>query len=435
MSSAAERHAGEALRSLLHHPLRTLLAALTSAAAVAVVANVISLAQGFDRDIRDDVSQFGSRTVDLVRAPVLGLRPGRERFGRTYVEAVREAVGDRAVAIVPRAHRVRDVSVVGEDAEPVEAVTVVEAPTGLAATIDVELAAGRWWRADDVVPGAPATGAVVDEAIARELLGGREGARNVRDPGVLVGREIRVGTGEEARSVRVIGVLGDPMRYRALFEEMDAGRSTRLLGSSLLAFRCVYLPADPEGDDVDLTGISVVARSSDEVPQLAKQLEAVMKSVFTPATRPALGVIVRQQWMQALGGATQAGAFVGNLVWILVALVAAVLLATMNLVTVRERFDELAIRRVEGARRRDVALQVTLESMGTSFVGGLLGLPLGALAARVLAHIVHFPFRFDLRYAGVAVGVAVGIGALAALLPAWRAASIDPARVLARRLR
>ncbi|MEZ6008444.1 MAG: hypothetical protein R3F05_11865 [Planctomycetota bacterium] len=61
MSSAAERHAGEALRSLLHHPLRTLLAALTSAAAVAVVANVISLAQGFDRDIRDDVSQFGSR--------------------------------------------------------------------------------------------------------------------------------------------------------------------------------------------------------------------------------------------------------------------------------------------------------------------------------------------------------------------------------------
>ena len=108
---------------------------------------------------------------------------------------------------------------------------------------------------------------------------------------------------------------------------------------------------------------------------------------------------------------------------------------TMNLVTVRERFDELAIRRVEGARRRDVALQVTLESMGTSFVGGLLGLPLGALAARVLAHIVDFPFRFDLRYAGVAVGVAVGIGALAALLPAWRAASIDPARVLARRLR
>ena len=118
MSSAAERHAGEALRSLLHHPLRTLLAALTSAAAVAVVANVISLAQGFDRDIRDDVSQFGSRTVDLVRAPVLGLRPGRERFGRTYVEAVREAVGARAVAIVPRAHRVRDVSVLGEAAEP-----------------------------------------------------------------------------------------------------------------------------------------------------------------------------------------------------------------------------------------------------------------------------------------------------------------------------
>ena len=64
MSSAAERHAGEALRSLLHHPLRTLLAALTSAAAVAVVANVISLAQGFDRGadrFRPIANLYGSR--------------------------------------------------------------------------------------------------------------------------------------------------------------------------------------------------------------------------------------------------------------------------------------------------------------------------------------------------------------------------------------
>ncbi|MGE0190764.1 MAG: ABC transporter permease [Planctomycetota bacterium] len=436
MSGRAARHVGQALRSLAHHPLRTLLAAVTSAAAVAVVANVISLSQGFDRDIRDDVAQFGARTVDLVRAPVLGLRPGRERFGRTYVEAVREDLGSLALAIVPRAHRVRDVALpVGAGARVLGGVTVVEAPTGLAATVDVELVAGRWWREDEVAPRDQARVAVVDEAIARELLAGLHGDREVQEPGDLVGRELRVGAADDAPTVEVIGVLRDPMRYRALFEEMDAGRSTRLLGSSLLAFRCVYLPADPEREDLDLTGISVVARSPTDVPAVAERLEQVIATVHDPATRPALGVIVRRLWMEALGGATQAGAFVGNLVWMLVALVAAVLLATMNLVTVRERFDELAIRRVEGARRRDVATQVTFESMGTALVGGLLGLPLGALAARVLARIVEFPFRFDMRYAGVAVAVAVGIGALAALLPAWRAASIDPARVLARRLR
>jgi ABC-type antimicrobial peptide transport system permease subunit len=64
----------------------------------------------------------------------------------------------------------------------------------------------------------------------------------------------------------------------------------------------------------------------------------------------------------------------------------------------------------------------------------VLGLPLGLVGADVLARLVQFPFRFDLRWAGVAVAVSAVLGLVSAAIPARRAAALDPAAVLSRRL-
>ena len=95
--------------------------------------------------------------------------------------------------------------------------------------------------------------------------------------------------------------------------------------------------------------------------------------------------------------------------------------------------DELAIRRVEGATTRDVALQVTVEGVMLALVGGLAGLPIGYVGADVLRDIVDFPFRFELRYAAVATGVAILLGLFASVLPARHAARLQPVAVLTRR--
>src|SRR5262245_41268559 len=139
-------------------------------------------------------------------------------------------------------------------------------------------------------------------------------------------------------------------------------------------------------------------------------------------------------WIDAFSGFTQTTALVGNFIWVLVCLVACVMVSTLHLVTIRERYDELAIRRCEGARRSDVVTQIAVEGLVTSVVGGVLGLPIGFLGADVLRGIVGFPFRFEVRYAVPALGIAVLLGLLSAALPARRAASLDPAAVLSRRL-
>ena len=145
-------------------------------------------------------------------------------------------------------------------------------------------------------------------------------------------------------------------------------------------------------------------------------------------------VFVRREWMDAVGGTTQAGAFLGNIVWILIVFVACVMLSTLNLITIRERYDEIAIRRCEGARKSHLALQVTAEGVIVSVAGGLLGLPLGYAGASALRSIVDFPFRFESRFALPAVAISVVLGLLASVVPARRAAALDPARVLTRRL-
>jgi hypothetical protein len=168
--------------------------------------------------------------------------------------------------------------------------------------------------------------------------------------------------------VPVVGVLEDPMTYRALFEAFDEGRGARTLISALLSFRNVYVPEDAIAS-TELTTVSVVLPDEARLATAYDRLVRVWPAGGVdadPATLAPINVFARKAWMDAFGGSTQTGAFLGNLVWILVCLVACVMISTLNLVAIRERYDELAIRRCEGARRRDVVAQVAAEGLVTS---------------------------------------------------------------------
>ena len=60
--------------------------------------------------------------------------------------------------------------------------------------------------------------------------------------------------------------------------------------------------------------------------------------------------------------------------------------------------------------------------------------PLGYVAAALMRRLVDVPFRFDPRYAAVAIVVSVALGLLSSVVPARRAAGLNPAGVLSRRV-
>jgi putative ABC transport system permease protein len=424
MSSRVRDVAIEGVLHVTRRPLRSFLTAITSAVAIAVTVNVISLSYGLDEDVRRDVSRFGRLTVDVGRLPVLVAGLQRSPLGPAEEALVRKTLADLDPVVVTRrqvAASLRKPEDPPTGAFDVQALGTTEA---YLRTMDVSLAAGRWFGAAD---GPEAC--VLDQATAKRLFP----RRPAKD---ALGADLVLALPAEERRVRVVGVLTDPLTYRDLFDAFDEGRGARTLTSSLLSFRNVYVPDAALGEG-DYTGISAVLPSEAAVDEAGKRLGRIwpqMANDPTAVVRSGVGVFVRKDWMAVLGASTSEGAFLGNIVWLIIVGVAVVMISTLNLITIRERYDELAIRRCEGARRRDVAFQVTVEGILTAVAGGLLGLPLGYLGAEVLRDVVGFPFRFEARYALAATGVAVALGLVASVIPARRAAKLEPARVLTRRL-
>ncbi|MDA1195720.1 MAG: ABC transporter permease [Planctomycetota bacterium] len=426
MSNRARAVMGEGLRHVARHPLRSILTAFTSAIAIAVTVNVISLSFGMQADIAGDVDLFGRRTIDVGVPPALAPGAPVPALGDAEVARMSELLVGLEPIVVPRRQRASPVRAAADTEAVPQRMQLVAAPPAYVETLSIPLAYGRWLvEADDALPAPNAC--VLDHAAA---------ARLFADPAAAVGAEVELGLDGALRRMRVVGVLADPMRYRELFEIFDEGEGARTLTSSLLSFRNVYVPARTFGGGA-YTGVSIVLPDDEAVLEAQARLIRVWAdaSDLRALSGSSLIVFVRRQWMEALGASTMQGSMLGNIVWLLIVLVAAVMISTLNLITVRERYDEVALRRCEGARRVDIAMQITFEGMTTAVIGGLAGLPIGYFGASVMRSIVGFPFRFELRYAIAATGVAVLLGLLSSVVPARHAAALQPARVLGRRLR
>ncbi len=105
--------------------------------------------------------------------------------------------------------------------------------------------------------------------------------------------------------------------------------------------------------------------------------------------------------------------------------------ASTMLVSVANRTREIGIRMAVGARRRDISRQFLLESIAVTITGGLLGAMLGFASGFLLAlldvTVSHAPW-----FVPAALVAALATGILAGIVPARRAAELDPTVALAR---
>ncbi|HSR95964.1 MAG TPA: ABC transporter permease, partial [Kofleriaceae bacterium] len=100
------------------------------------------------------------------------------------------------------------------------------------------------------------------------------------------------------------------------------------------------------------------------------------------------------------------------------------------LVSVIERTREIGIRMAVGAKPIDVMTQFLVESLVLATVGGLLGLALGAAAAKYMAAYFGWKFFFPATTAAIAFLVSGGVGVVFGLYPAIRASRLDPITAL-----
>jgi putative ABC transport system permease protein len=117
--------------------------------------------------------------------------------------------------------------------------------------------------------------------------------------------------------------------------------------------------------------------------------------------------------------------FVG-IVGIISLIVAGFVLANLFHLSVRERTQEIGIRRSVGAKRRDILFQFLGEALIITTVGGICGFLIGLGAAKLLQFVEDFPIHFSWK--AVAIGLLLSwlVGIVFGLRPASQAANLEP---------
>jgi putative ABC transport system permease protein len=266
----------------------------------------------------------------------------------------------------------------------------------------LELAQGRFLPQEDWSHGSPVM--VIGGKVKRELFGA--------DP--AVGRLVRVGD----RRFRVIGVL-----------------STAGMGLGMNTDELAFVPvsiAQQMLDSNSLFRILVEARHRDSIELVKAQVRDIIKARHegeedvTVITQDA----VLATFDRVLGTLTLG---VAGIAAISLA-VAGVLVMNVMLVSVTQRTPEIGLLKALGATTGAIRATFLTEAALLSAAGGVLGFAIGHAGAAVIRYLYPAYPAFPPDWAVLAgLGTSIATGLVFGVLPARRAARLDPVLALAKR--
>ncbi len=105
------------------------------------------------------------------------------------------------------------------------------------------------------------------------------------------------------------------------------------------------------------------------------------------------------------------------------------------LAAVQERTREIGLRKAVGAKNRDIIFQFLTESAMITLIGGLIGIILGALISFIVAKVavsMGYSWDFVVTFSSILIAtlVSIGVGLVFGIIPARRAAKLNPIEAL-----
>ncbi|MFB4267825.1 ABC transporter permease [Nonomuraea sp. GTA35] len=169
-----------------------------------------------------------------------------------------------------------------------------------------------------------------------------------------------------------------------------------------------------------------VRAQTDQVENVRQVLAATanpQEAGEVSVSRPSAALVARAAAQSALNGL-----FLG--LGAVALLVGGIGVANTMVISVLERRSEIGLRRALGATKGHIRMQFLVEAVLLAALGGAAGVAMGVVATTVYAHVKGWATVVPPLAWGGGLGAAVAIGAIAGLLPALRAARMQPTEAL-----
>ena len=375
-------------------PTRSFLTALGIAVGIAAVVLLTSIGEGIHRYVLAEFTQFGTNLIAINpgKATTHGASTGV--FGSVRPLTIEDA---NALARIPYVRAV--VPAVQGNAE-VEAgerrrrTTVYGVTSEFPTAFSMRVSSGRFLPPDD--PTAARAYAVLGAKVRSELFGAESplGAR------IRAGGERYTVIGVMEPKGQVLGVDLDDSLY------VPAARALQMFNRD------------------SLMEIDVVTR---EGAPVAEVVESVKRVLSGRHGREDFTVTTQQQMLEVLGSVLDVLTFSVGALGGISLFVGGIGILTIMTISVTERTGEIGLLRALGAKRGHVLALFMGEAVALASLGGLAGLGLGVGGAQLLHFAVPgLPVHTPWSYAIAAELLAAVIGLAAGVLPARRAALLDP---------
>jgi putative ABC transport system permease protein len=176
-----------------------------------------------------------------------------------------------------------------------------------------------------------------------------------------------------------------------------------------------------------LDGLEIAARSVEAVPALTEETRTVL------LRRHGVEDFTIESKSGQIAAQNQEGAFF-NIIFSAVAFVSlfvgGVVIANIMLASIAERIREIGVRKAIGASGYDVFVEFLLEAIVVTTSGGLAGILLGLGFTAAVDRFLGMPADLTPTIVAIALLTSVGVGVVFGMLPAIRAARLNPVEAL-----
>ncbi len=391
-----------ATRAVRGHRVRTALTITGVAIGVAAVIVLTALGEGARRYVVGQFESLGSTLLAVVpgKTETTGAAAFMSVTTKDLTLADAEAIARRVPGVVKMAPMTMGSETVAHG-DRARQVAVVGATSDFLEVRRLRLGRGSFLPPGDLRRGVPVT--VLGAGVARELF----------PSGDPLGAIVRVG----AVRARVIGVL--QAHGTQLGMDLDevaiipVARAMRLFNRRSLFRILLDVRAHADLEVAKANVIAVMKERHGEEDVTVVTQDAVMSSFSKILQALTLAVA-------AIGAISLAVAGIG--------------IMNVMLVSVTERTAEIGLMRAVGVGRGQITGVFLAEAALLSFAGGVVGLAVGLAGVWALvATYPALPARAPLWAVATSLGVALAIGLVFGLVPARRAARLDPVVALGRR--